>query len=124
MTLVEHSFAASGDLKLVFWLALTLTLSPGARGQLRCRVALATDRLAHPASGFAKTRRKFLPLPGGEGRGEGGRQINSFCAEARSEGGTKILDGNTQVGFDKRMVAAAVVKTNRARDRAPASVLS
>jgi len=39
-------------------------------------------------------------------------------AEAQREGRTKILDGNAPGRFPNRMVATAVVKTNRARPQA------
>jgi hypothetical protein len=53
--------------------ALTLTLSPEERGQ---RSPVAHESLA---GGFAPAQEKLLPLPGGEGRGEGGpfSQLNN-----------------------------------------------
>ena len=53
--------------------ALTLTLSPEERER---RSPVTDESLA---GGFAPAREKLLPLPGGEGRGEGGRfsQLNN-----------------------------------------------
>jgi hypothetical protein len=57
----------------VVTLALTLTLSPGERGQPLHTPRSLAARLANPAAGIRQRRRRVLPLPGGEGRGEGER---------------------------------------------------
>ena len=54
---------------------LTLTLSPsdGARELQSNFSPFSCNHSANPASGFSKKRRTILPLPKGEGRGEGKR---------------------------------------------------
>ena len=54
-------------------LALTPTLSPRERGQQFGVAGFSMDACSDSAPGFAGRRRTILPLPGGEGRGEGGR---------------------------------------------------
>ena len=57
-------------------LSLTLTLSRWEREQpLRVRYSL-NDRPANPALGYVERRDTILPLPAGEGRGEGERAEN------------------------------------------------
>src|SRR5882757_3585662 len=62
------------EMKIIGYWPLTLTLSGGERGQLRCGGDFPGDRSANPTPGDSKTLGMFLPLPGGEGRGEGGRK--------------------------------------------------
>ena len=50
---------------------LTLTLSLGEREQQPPGVCSAHTGLANPVVGIAERRRTILPLPKGEGRGEG-----------------------------------------------------
>jgi hypothetical protein len=58
--------------------ALTLTLSP-RRGNERSRVLILRLTVRPILSlKFSKQRRMFLPLPRGEGRGEGGRRHSFF----------------------------------------------
>ncbi len=55
------------------WLTLTLTLSPGERGQQLGASSLLDCTRAVGRFRFAESLRAVLPLPGGEGRGEGNR---------------------------------------------------
>jgi hypothetical protein len=50
---------------------LTLTLSLGEREQQAARFSFSNARLANPVAGFRVRRDTILPLPKGEGRGEG-----------------------------------------------------
>src|SRR6266496_1634772 len=50
---------------------LTLTLSLGEREQQPPALCLAHTGLANSVTGMAERRRTILPLPKGEGRGEG-----------------------------------------------------
>ena len=54
-------------------LSLTLTLSRWEREQPLDNFLKFESRRAEFSDGFAKARRAFLPLPAGEGRGEGER---------------------------------------------------
>src|SRR6266567_7855050 len=51
--------------------SLTLTLSLGERGQPAPGRGFAESGLANSVTGMAQRRRTILPLPRGEGRGEG-----------------------------------------------------
>ena len=68
-------------------LALTLTLSPGERGQAVRNFRSSEVCSANAATNFQSKRRTFLPLPGGAATaamaGEGGRfnQIYSLSSE-------------------------------------------
>jgi hypothetical protein len=53
--------------------SLTLTLSRWERGQLALMQNNSRDYSINPAFGFAKKLETILPLPAGEGRGEGER---------------------------------------------------
>ena len=57
---------------------LTLTLSHGEREQSAAASVAREVRRAETALGFAEGQRRILPLPEGEGRGEGKRDIR--CA--------------------------------------------
>ena len=61
------------EMKFVFWLALTLALSPGERGQLLCVSGLANTGLANPVARISVRRRTTLLLCG---RRPGGRAFN------------------------------------------------
>jgi len=54
---------------------LTLTLSLGEREQKPPSVCLAHTRLANSVARMAERRRTILPLPSGEGRGEGEQNV-------------------------------------------------
>src|SRR6266542_6490165 len=54
---------------------LTLTLSLGEREQQPTGVRLAHTGLANSVAVMAGRRRTILPLPGGEGRGEGNENV-------------------------------------------------
>jgi hypothetical protein len=58
---------------------LPLTLSLREREQQLHVSNFSTGCVANPALRFAKRRETILPLPGGEGRGEGERYTNYFC---------------------------------------------
>jgi hypothetical protein len=58
-------------MKMVVTLALILTFSPGEKEQRSHLSGFADDRPTNPVAGFRVTRQVILPLPGGEGRGEG-----------------------------------------------------
>ncbi len=53
----------------------TLTLSPAEREQPLHILFQSESRGAEGGGGFAKTLGAFLPLPEGEGRGEGKRRV-------------------------------------------------
>ena len=53
------------------WFPLTLTLSLGERGQSEAAACFVHTGVADFAAPLARTRRTILPLPGGEGWGEG-----------------------------------------------------
>jgi len=65
-----------GGTDFVLTPALTLTLSPGERGQRRRGVESLADRPANPAVGISKGAGNISPSPRGRGLGEGGREIN------------------------------------------------
>ena len=60
---------------MVVTLALILTFSPEEKEQRSHLSGFADDRPANPVAGFRVRRQVILPLPGGEGRGEGERSI-------------------------------------------------
>jgi hypothetical protein len=55
---------------------LTLTLSLGEREQQLPGACLAHIGLANSVAGMAERRRSILPLPRGEGRGEGNENVS------------------------------------------------
>ena len=59
-------------------LALTLTLSPGERGQPARVFVFSVDRPANPGTPHSKNAADVSPSPGGEGRDEGGCSTNFF----------------------------------------------
>jgi hypothetical protein len=54
--------------------ALNLTFSLGEKEQRSRSSDFADDQSANPVVGFRKSRQTILPLPGGEGWGEGERE--------------------------------------------------
>jgi hypothetical protein len=63
-------------MKWVFWLALILTFSPGEKEQ-QAALSDYSSGPANPAASFHERATNVSPSPGGEGRGEGGRETNS-----------------------------------------------
>ena len=62
-------------MEMIVRLALILTFSPGEKEQRAYVTGLADDRPANPVARIFVRRRTILPLPGGEGWGEGERLI-------------------------------------------------
>src|SRR6185369_12310149 len=60
-------------IRMVLTLALILTFSPGEKEQRSHLSGFADNRPANPVAGFRVRRQVILPLPEGEGRGEGER---------------------------------------------------
>ena len=63
--------------------SLTLTLSRWEREQPSARFGFTPVRPANPVAGFCVGRDAFLPLPAGEGRGEGERNANQKASQLK-----------------------------------------
>jgi hypothetical protein len=63
--------------------SLTLTLSRWERGQQSARLTFAEMPSANPVAHLDGQRPMILPLPAGEGRGEGERNANPQALENR-----------------------------------------
>jgi len=72
---------------------------PQERGLLLGDLDSSKATQSKPALGFARRRRTILPLPGGEGRGEGGCFVFSTCSSRRESALTFFPNSN---GADSR----------------------
>ena len=76
-------------MRLVEPLALILTFSPGEKEQPLFVFRFTDDSPAIPVAGSSVRRRMILPLPGGEGRGEGASET-FFGTQATPTGVTSL----------------------------------
>jgi hypothetical protein len=67
------------EMKLVLTPALILAFSPGEKGSTRRGFDFSDAGPANPDAGFIKPLKRFLPLLGGEGRGEDGPSTNYWA---------------------------------------------